>query len=442
MITALLVLLIAPALAQDADDEPALRVHGNIKSFLIAADPPEWVVVPEEAIPLLEAQGLTASDVLRTAGFSAEPYTQGTAVARLEGVWQVSERTRVEVHEVLGIFGKGGGGLAGANTGAVLGAPELVPLTWTPDTGSQMGVQLRTDRLVLSTSVPGLDVSVGRQPVTLGSGLVFTPMDLVNPFSPAIVDTEYKPGVDALRVDGYIGMAGQVTVVAAWAGDGPIVGNQADDDVGLDDAILVATGRGTVRITDLVGFAGLVRGEPVLGASVVTSVGSVGVHGDATLTVSEDDGAFARAVLGGSWASAGGTTLFGEAYVQTLGSGDPGSYFERATGERFARGELWQMGRTYAALGAGHEITPLLLANVAVVANLEDPSAFVAPSVDWSVAENASVGLGGYIGLGERADTVELPLTGELTEEQLGESLKSEFGLYPPVLFVSARAYF
>ena len=43
-------------------------------------------------------------------------------------------------------------------------------------------------------------VRVGRQALTWGSGLVFRPMDLFDPFSPSATDTEYKPGVDMLYV--------------------------------------------------------------------------------------------------------------------------------------------------------------------------------------------------------------------------------------------------
>jgi hypothetical protein len=43
-------------------------------------------------------------------------------------------------------------------------------------------------------------VRVGRQALTWGSGLVFRPMDLFNPFSPTATDTEYKPGADMVYV--------------------------------------------------------------------------------------------------------------------------------------------------------------------------------------------------------------------------------------------------
>ena len=38
----------------------------------------------------------------------------------------------------------------------------------------------------------------GRQAITWGNGLFYAPMDLVNPFDPATIDTEYKAGDDML----------------------------------------------------------------------------------------------------------------------------------------------------------------------------------------------------------------------------------------------------
>ncbi len=38
----------------------------------------------------------------------------------------------------------------------------------------------------------------GRQALTWGNGMIYTPMDILNPFDPAAVDKEYKLGDDML----------------------------------------------------------------------------------------------------------------------------------------------------------------------------------------------------------------------------------------------------
>lgn len=63
---------------------------------------------------------------------------------------------------------------------------------------------------------------------------------------------------------------------------------------------LAATGQTTVGVTDVGGFAGLLRGELVLGGTVVTSVGPVGLNSDVAVTFpkADDQDPFACAVLG------------------------------------------------------------------------------------------------------------------------------------------------
>ncbi|MEJ2368832.1 MAG: hypothetical protein P8Z49_10925 [Acidobacteriota bacterium] len=62
----------------------------------------------------------------------------------------------------------------------------------------QTEVTQRFDRFYAGYTGAHLVVRVGRQALTWGTGLVFHPMDLFNPFSPNAVDTEYKPGTDML----------------------------------------------------------------------------------------------------------------------------------------------------------------------------------------------------------------------------------------------------
>jgi len=54
----------------------------------------------------------------------------------------------------------------------------------------------RLDRLKLTLSRPWGRISLGRQALTLGNGLIFNPMDFFNPFSPTALLRDYKTGDD------------------------------------------------------------------------------------------------------------------------------------------------------------------------------------------------------------------------------------------------------
>jgi hypothetical protein len=425
---------------------PTLSIGGDVKSFFVAGFPRPWFGLSDSSVALLEAAGLTEVDALELYGLDAEPDAQGVLSARLKatGTWGP---VRLDVHWAGAAQTVGQDAVVGLGTGAGLSAPELLPLTWAPDTGDLI-LRHRIDRLVLSAKLPHVDLTVGRQPVSFGSGRFFAPMDLVNPFHPATIDTEYKPGVDALRVDAYAGVATKFTAVAAWAGQ-PLVGDDAREEGPiLDDLVLAATGQATVGITDLSVFVGDVHAEPVFGLGVVSGIGPVGVHADATLTVPEDEDVFVRAVAGADGRPTETTTITGEFYIQSFGATDPADYLDAVDSPRFTRGELWQMGQLYGAVAVVQEITPLIHVNASAITNLRDPSALLTLGGAWSVADNADVVFGGYLGVGEGTDIVELdldPLTGGVvppTDAALADSVNSEFGLYPGMVYVQVRAYF
>jgi hypothetical protein len=438
--------VIAVAIAAFAEPFEA-SVHGDVKTFFVVDGAYPWFGFSDDSAPALDAMGLSEAEALDAYGLAAHPAAQGIGAGRLKLVVHRGDAVRLEAHWAIAAQNTvESSGLAGASSGVARSAPELVRLTWRPDLGESVGLQHRIDRLVLSARVRSVDVAVGRQPVSFGSGRVFTPLDLVNPFHPATIDTEYKPGVDAVRVDGFVGVSGKVTAVAAYAGDAPVIGAERREGPILDDLVLAATGQGTVGVTDLGGFVGMVHGDPVVGVSVVSAAGPFGLHGDAALTVPGDEDAYVRAVIGADERPTPKTTLTAEAYVQTFGATDPGEYLEALDDPRFQRGELWQLGQVYAMVGAAQEVTPIVAANLAIIGNLRDPSALVAAGVTWSVADEAVVAFGGYYGLGKRPDTVDFDLVdGELvgpSDAAVAGSVNSEFGLYPAVGYVQVRTYF
>ena len=434
-----------------AGELPHAELHGDVKSFFVAGAPRPWLGFSDEALQTL---GMSEDEALDAFGLAADPYAQGVLGGRLKGTATMGV-ARLDVHWAFAAQTAGQDtSVGGLSTGVGLSAPELLPLTWSPDTGDALSIQHRLDRLALSAKLPHVDLALGRQPISFGAGRIFTPLDLVNPFHPATLDTEYKPGVDALRADVYAGVSGRVTAVAAWAGQ-PVVGEEAVDPSGAlaERLVLAAAGQTTVGVTDLLGFAGAVRGEPVFGLGAVSALGPVGVHGEASLTLPQDgEDPFVRAVLGADGRPTAKTTLMAEAYLQTFGATDPADYLDALDSARFARGEVWQLGQIYAAVAVSQELTPLVYANLSVISNLRDPSALLALGGSWSVADNAEVGFGAYLGLGAAPDPVDLDLAVDPTTGALGVvapdtatlagSVNSEFGLYPGAAYVQVRTYF
>lgn len=350
-----------------------------------------------------------------------------------------------------GASGSGASGSTPFSTGVGRTAPEAFPLTWRTGTDPVQDVQLlgRTDRLLAKVSLEGFDLTVGRQPISFGSGLFFTPLDLVSPFTPATVDTEYKPGVDAVRTDAYFGWRGSLTVVGAYVGRTYLHEAAAEGEPTSARVAVAAQGRLTVGVTDLALFLGGIRGDFVAGATVISAAGPVGLHGDVAVTVPRpdlDEPVFVRAVVGADGRPTGTTTISGEIYVQSFGTKDPSQLFDRLTRERALAGEVWLTGLAYAGLAVTQEITPLWTASLAGFLNLTDPSALIAPTVAWSAAQNVDVALGGFVGIGaaprgRTLDPAALPDAPTLSDLAVVVP-QSELGTYPASLFAKVGVSF
>ncbi len=428
------------------ETEPfTLDVAGDIKSFTFTAFPYEWYLLPDET---LETLGMEQEPLM-----PEDPMAQGALDGRLKVAMRFGEHVSLVAHArsaasyysqalEAGAISLGSGGE---------GKAQVVDMSWQPVDAPNYVVEGRVDRLVAKVSVPHLDLSVGRQPVSFGSSMVFTPMDLVAPFSPTDIDTEYKPGVDAVRVDGYFGMGGQVSAVVAYAGGWT-----------WDRSIVALHGQYTLGITDIGLLAAYNHAEPVFGINAAGSIGAVGWQGEGTLTLPADDDEdpFVRASLGAFYSFYEGPSITAELYYQSFGGADATEYLTVYDSARFARGEVWAAGRYYGALSVSYELTPLVNIATFGVVNLADPSAMIGPSVVWSAAQNCDLVAGAFFGAGERPHDVEIFAEDfqdedgtwivdeqeleAIYEDVLAErtDLGSEFGMIPAVAYVQMKMYF
>jgi hypothetical protein len=320
------------------------------------------------------------------------------------------------------------------------------PLSWTAHDADGFGVTGRVDRASLAFHAPGFDVRFGRQPISFGSGYFFTPLDLLSPYSPQVVDREYKPAVDAVRFDAFIGATGRITAAIG-------VVDHGDPDA----TFVIGSGGFTVGLFDLDFFAGKHYADLVLGFSTQGSAGPIGIHGDVALTVpfSGDDPSVSaepsslRFVIGAAARTGRGTMLMAEFYAQSFGADERTGYFAAAIDPRVQRGDLWTLGHVYAALSFSQELSPVFSLSALTIINLADPSALLGPSLSWSVAGNADLVAGAFLAVGNRPPQVSLlsligPDGTPLAPEDVLANVESgsEFGLMPHQAYLQLRLYF
>ena len=423
---ALVLLLAAPtpaaALSVVDTEKFSLDLGGDIKGRFSATFPYEHLLMPDEPIGQAALLGRARLE-LSIAGFLHISAHHQMAANIISGSLPLSSA------------------MLGDPTAA--GSPEALPLSWSAyDDSSGFSLRGRMDRLSVRLRFAHMDLKIGRQPVSFGSAWFFTPLDLVAPFSPTVIDREYKPGIDAVRADVYIGTAGQITAVAAYAGSWS-----------LDGLVLAGHGRVSLGLWDISLLLGAIHEDFVVGLDAAGSIGGISLRAATTLTVppeeSEDEEPYLRLVVGADYRFANGVTVLGELYYQGIGEIRPDRYLNFAASPRFVRGELWSMGHLYGAVSVAVEVNPIISVNAALTVNMLDGSALLSPGLRWSISDNADLVAGLMVSLGKRPEDLELadlfgPNGLPIGEEDFSQVFRprSEFGLYPQTAYLQINSYF
>ncbi len=301
---------------------------------------------------------------------------------------------------------------------------EFWDLSWSILAHCNVRWRHEIDRLYVHSRQDWGDVTVGRQAIGWGVGVIWAPLDLFGTFSPVEIDREFRPGVNAGRVLVALGPFTEAEAVyVAYGGD-------------LDDQSAAVRWRTT--LTDFNLDVGLVAGkffDDVVGGTMVASqIWGAGVHGALNVTHNYGGGAtrvgrqdFVRAVVGTDYRFTGDIVLLGEYHFNGFGASDPTGYAGLLSSPRLQRGEIFNVGRHYLGLVADWEVHPLVHLLAQGQWNLLDPSALAGPAFTISLADEAQLDAGAYFALGAGRS---------------GFELGSEFGSAPDAYYVTAKIYF
>ena len=217
---------------------------------------------------------------------------------------------------------------------------------------------------------------VGRQRIAWGTGRFWSPLDLLNPFSPIALEREERVGVDAVLIEHKLGALSRVGAVYA-----------PRHDHGESSAALLWHHNAAGIDYSVVG--GRFRRERVMGVDVATQITEAGVRGELTYTERDRAPAYWRGVAALDYAFANTLTLSAELYYNGAGASDARTYDFASL---FA-GRIQNVARRYFGGYAGVEITPLKWRNYVVV-NLSDDSWYFSPTLTYSAKTNVDLMLG------------------------------------------------
>lgn len=245
-------------------------------------------------------------------------------------------------------------------------------LTYRPVDGQRAAVEHRIDRLILSYTGEALVLKLGRQAITWGNGLVFHALDFFNPFSPTMIEGDYKVGDDMVYGQFLFSNGSDVQAVVVPRRDSASHRLESDassvalkwhgNSNSIDYDVVLARHYGENRVG--IGLAGELGGY-VLRTDVVVSLLNAG--GNAVTLLSNVDH---------SWAWRGHNL---RGYVEYFRNGvgiAAGKYAALSAApellNRLGRGEIFTVARDYLTGGMSIDITGLLKFTPAMVWNLND----------------------------------------------------------------------
>lgn len=331
-------------------------------------------------------------------------------------------------------------------------------------------LQHMLDRLFFSYSFSVLDLTIGRQPISMGIGRVFRPNDVLAPFSPYEFDTEQRRGVDAIKIEIPLGDVSELMLIGALQRLYPSCPRKIGEDLTLsaqttpgcrpnststptttpttigyfDDPSPAGLARlkWNIKGVDMFAMTGYVHQDFVAGFGISASVFGAGIQGEFLYRYpivkpeEQHPGGLWNLSLNLEYNIAKINVLLGLSYFhQSVGSTQPSAYLTVAQSYRYFRGESFLLGTDYLALYWQWQIHPLLAFSGSVILNLLDPSAILAPTLVFNPLQDLHITAGAYIGIGAFPQFV--------TENNNAKlSLASEFGAVGVLFLLGLRYYY
>ncbi len=266
---------------------------------------------------------------------------------------------------------------------------RLFNLTDVISEGSDNAILHRLDRLWVGYTSEKAVVRFGRQALSWGNGLAYAPMDLVNPFDPASIDTEYKAGDDMLYVQ-YLQDNGN-DVQAAYV----FRRNLLTGDVDADKATAAVKYHGFAGESEYDLLIARSYGDTVVGLGAGRGIGGAVWNADLVVTDTDADTYVqfvSNLMYSWNWAGknmSGAIEYYFSGFGQKDGLYDPLSL---ATNPdlllRLSRGELFTLGRHYLSGNVMIEMTPLWSLTPTLLVNVTDPSALFQLVTLYSLSDN------------------------------------------------------
>lgn len=326
-------------------------------------------------------------------------------------------------------FSSSGGELGGGVLPSEAPAPYRIrQMDWQVASSDHGAWYAEIDRAAVHAQVGAATVSIGRQAVGWGRGVMFGAVDLFSPFTPLEADREWRRGVDAVRADVKLSDRNSLDAIAAFGAS-------------VDESAFAARLRGYAGKADLEIVGGWRAKDIFGGVTASAAVGDAETHGELAVfrtpavagsSAFADDRSIVKAVAGASYRFplGHGLLVFAEYHYSGFGAASPQEILPLLADPgfqvRYLRGDTQILTRHAVAVLATYEYRPELTFAGQWVQNPADGSGILVPSTTWTLSDRWSALFSGYLPFGSGP---------------VGLTLNSQYGASPLAAFAQVRAY-
>lgn len=255
------------------------------------------------------------------------------------------------------------------------------------DTNNATRIGYEIDRAVYKQRFKKITFAFGRQPIDWGSGRFWQPLNVFGAFAPTDLDTDFKPGIDAARLDWFPSDFSSLTAVYAFS---------PDDNAAIEKNTNTALHyRGQVGVqSEYALLAASVIDYQILGASFESSWSGMGwrfegAHYNDNKT--NTDSVFW--IAGVDYQLNNGTLITAEWYENSRGAKGVASLTNLQTDNLITYGLQQHLSQHVLGISLSKEITPLLSGGYTLLASpLKDIDSKLTTSLLHQLNFNYSVG--------------------------------------------------
>lgn len=250
------------------------------------------------------------------------------------------------------------------------------------------------DRLIWERTSENYDLYLGRQAISNGHGKMSNPTDVFLPYPIGTIDSEYRSGVDALRIKKMLRNDVELDL-------GLVFGEKGKKDKNamfLNISHPILNWENTFTIINY-------RENSLFGFDLQGSLFKQGFWLEASVNQMREESGykqkFLRYVVGMDYKINNDIIIYSEYQYNGAGESDKLKYANVASHLSYSEAGVFFLGENYFSPGVSYTFSPLIIYTANIIYNIDDKSSFSSFNAEWNLKEDFYASILTYIPLGD-----------------------------------------